>query len=128
MNNLDFFNDNFLESKFITNVDNIFIQLHLSLVTNNLDKIRHFVSKDVFNEFEDRLNILNSNNQIQMYDEINVKQTSILSKEELEDKYVIKVKLVSRYMDYILDKSSNENISGDDMERIEKNIYPLCSL
>jgi predicted lipid-binding transport protein (Tim44 family) len=123
MNNLDFFDDNFLESKFITNVDNIFIQLHLSLVTNRLDKIRHFVNDDVFNEFKNKLNILNSNNQIQMFDEINVKQTSILSKEELEDKYIIKVKLISRYMDYTLDKDSKEKITGDDTTRIEKNNY-----
>lgn len=120
MNNLNFFNDSFLESKFITNVNNIFIQLHLGLTTNNLDKIKHFVNDSVFNTFKARLDNLNNNNQVQMFDEINVKQTSFLEIKELDDKFIAKVNITSRYMDYILDKNTGQKIYGDNTRRIEK--------
>jgi predicted lipid-binding transport protein (Tim44 family) len=123
MNDLNFFNDSFLESKFITNVNNIFIQLHLGITTNNLDKIKHFVNDSVFNTFKARLDNLNNNNQVQMFDEINVKQTSILEIKELDDKFIAKVNITSRYMDYILDKNTGQKICGDNTRRIEKENY-----
>ena len=48
MNNLDFSNNNFLESKFIASVNNIFVQLNISIMENNLSKIDHFVADNVF--------------------------------------------------------------------------------
>lgn len=123
MDNLDFTNNNFLKSKFITNVNNVFIQLHLGLTTNNLAKSEHFVNDNVFNKFKVRLDNLNNNNQVQMFDEINVKQTSILEIKEIDDKLVVKVNITSRYMDYILDKNTGEKISGDNSRRIEKESY-----
>ncbi len=117
------FDNNFSESKFITNINNIFIQLHLSLTTNNLDKIKHFVSDEIYNTFKHRLDNLNNSNQVQMFDEINVKQTTILKVEELSDKFSIKVNITSRYMDYIIDKNTGKKIYGDDTRRVEKENY-----
>lgn len=117
------FDNNFSESKFITNINNVFIQLHLSLTTNNIDRIKHFVSDTVYNNFKLRLNNLNNSNQVQMFDEINVKQTTILKVEEFSDKFVIKANITSRYMDYIIDKNTGKKICGDDTRRIEKENY-----
>ena len=57
-----------------------------------------------------------------MYDETNVKETIIENVEILEDKINIKVKLISRYMDYLIDEDANF-ISGNNSSRIEKNNY-----
>ena len=61
-----------------------------------------------------------------MYDELNVKNTSIISRNIIDDKEVVEVEIISRYMDYIIDIDSGDLISGDDTRRIEKrNIYAI---
>ena len=110
----------FTESGFKTKVDNIFVMLHTSLMTDNLKRVAHFISDKVYKEFDDRLQQLNNNNQRQMFDELNVKSTDIENVEITDDKYIITVKLISRYLDYITDKISGEYISGNNYERVEK--------
>lgn len=110
----------FTESGFKTKVDNIFVMLHMSLMTDNLKRVDHFISDNVYNEFNNRLSILNQNNERQMFDELNVKSTDIIDVQILDDKYIIKVKLISRYMDYIVDKTTMELKRGNNSSRIEK--------
>lgn len=120
LNELIALDKTFSESKFKTKVDNIFVMLHISLMTNNLDRVKHFISDTVFNDFKERLDNLNNNNQIQMFDELNVKSTEIQSIEITSDNFIITVKLISRYMDYIINKDTKELISGNNNHRIEK--------
>ena len=68
LNELIKLDNTFSESKFLTKVDNIFVMLHISLMTNNLERVKHFISEDIYNEFNKRLNKLNQDNQIQMFD------------------------------------------------------------
>lgn len=119
----------FTVSGFKSKVDNIFVMLHTSLMTNNLKRVDHFISDDVYKEFNNRLQALNNNGQRQMFDELNVKSTDIENVEITDDKYIITVKIISKYLDYITDKISGEYISGDNHERIEKtNILTLEKL
>ena len=46
--------------------------------------------------------------------------TEIENVEITNDKYIITVRLISRYLDYIMDKNSGKVISGDTYERVEK--------
>jgi len=90
LNELIRLDNTFSESKFKTKVDNIFVMLHISLMTNNLDRVKHFISNKVFNNFNERLNNLNNNNQIQMFDELNVnshriEKTNILTFTKIRD-------------------------------------------
>ncbi len=110
----------FTLSSFKTKVDNIFVMLHMSLMTDNLKRVDHFISDSVMEEFKNRLAILNQNNEREMFDELNVKSTDVLDVEILPDKYVIKVRLISRYMDYIVDKTTLKFKSGNNTSRIEK--------
>ncbi len=110
----------FTLSSFKTKVDNIFVMLHMSLMTDNLKRVNHFISDSVMEEFKNRLDILNQNNEREMFDELNVKSTDILNVEILPDKYVIKVRLISRYMDYIVDKTTLNFKRGNNTSRIEK--------
>lgn len=116
------YENDFTESKFKTFVDNVFIQIHLAIMTKELEKIKHFVSNDVYERFEKKVSTLTQQNMIQMYDEINVKQTTILSSIIEENKMVIKVNITSRYMDYLMDEDGNF-ISGINDRRIEKENY-----
>ncbi len=120
MNELINFDPTFTESGFKTKVDNIFVMLHMCLMTDNLKRVDHFISDKVYNDFNSRLNELNSNNERQMFDELNVKSTEITNVEILDDKYKITVKLVSRYMDYIVDKTTSNFKRGNNTSRVEK--------
>ena len=119
----------FTESGFKSKVDNIFVMLHTSLMTDNLKRVDHFISDNVYEEFENKLHVLNNNNQRQMFDELNVKSTEIENVEITDDKYIVTVKLISKYLEYIIDKISGEYISGDNQERVERtNILKLEKL
>ena len=120
MNELINLDSTFTESSFKTKVDNIFVMLHMSLMTDNLKRVDHFINDEVYNEFNNRLTILNNNNERQMFDELNVKSTDIINIEILEDKFIISVRLVSRYMDYVVDKTTLKYKRGNNSSRIEK--------
>lgn len=109
----------FTEDKFKTFIDNVFIQIHLAIMTKELYKIEHFVSGDVYEKLLEQVKELEQNAQIQMYDEVNVKET-IIENATITDEYMyIEVTLISRYMDYLLDEDG-EYISGNNKSRVEK--------
>lgn len=110
----------FTSESFKTKVDNIFVMLHVSLMTDNMKRVRHFVSDKVYDEFNDRLSSLNNNNERQMFDELNIKSTDIVSVEITDDKFIIKVRLVSKYLDYVVDKTTNKIKRGNNTNRVEK--------
>lgn len=120
MNELINLDPTFTESSFKTKVDNIFVMLHMSLMTDNMKRVDHFISDKVYEEFNNRLTILNNNNERQMFDELNVKSTDITNVEIKDDKYVITVRLISRYMDYVVDKDSLKFKRGNNTSRVEK--------
>lgn len=116
------YDPNFLESKFLTFVDNVFVQLHLAIMTKNLEKIKHFVSQDVYQSLTSKIDQLNNQKVTQVYGELNVKETKILNVDIKNDEIFIKVKLTSRYLDYIIDDKM-QMISGNMDSRVETDNY-----
>ena len=110
----------FTESGFKTKVDNIFVMLHMALMTDNMKRVKHFINDDIYNDYSNRLEKLNSNNERQMFDELNVKSTNIINVEITNDKYIITVEIISRYMDYIVDKTNNKFLRGNNSSRVER--------
>ncbi len=113
----------FTESSFISKVDNIFIMLYSGIMFGSLERIKHKLSDNVINYYQGMINDLNSRNVRQMFDELNVKSTTISGIYKNSEKYTIEVILISRYMDYIVDKTTNKYISGNNSYRVEKNNY-----
>lgn len=112
--------EDFNEAMFKTKVDNIFVKLYTCIMKGDLTDVRHFISEELYNNYINKINELISHNKRQMYDEINVKNTMIINRKILEDKEIIDVEIVSRYMDYIIDINNGDLISGDDTRRIER--------
>ena len=112
--------EDFNEAMFKTKVDNIFVKLYTCIMKGNLTDVRHFISEELYINYINKINELISHNKRQMYDEINVKNTMIINRKILEDKEIIDVEIVSRYMDYIIDINTGDLISGDDTRRIER--------
>lgn len=122
MNDILKYDSSFTESKFKSFVDNVFIQIHLAVMMKEPEKIKHFVSEDIYQNIINRVENLKQRNVIQMYDEINVKQTTILREEVKNDFMEIEVNITSRYMDYLMDEDG-KFISGINTERIQKENY-----
>ena len=120
MNELINLDPTFTESGFKTKVDNIFVMLHMALMTDNMKRVDHFINDEVYQSFNERLTNLNNNNERQMFDELNVKSTEITNIEITNEKYIVTVKIISRYMDYIVDKTTGKFKRGNNTSRVEK--------
>ena len=117
------FGENYTEETFKAYVNNIFILLFSSVMNKDLKRIDHFVSDDVYKQFENMVNDLQDN--IHMYEQLNVKTTEIMNITEFDDKYVAVVKIISRALDYIMNVDG-KIISGNDKTRVEReNILTL---
>lgn len=112
----------FAEAKFRAKVDNMFIQTYTGVMKQDLSKVEHFLSKEMFEKYSKKVENLKSKNQLQIYDELNVSDTNIINIEELEDRFVIKVSLLTKYLDYILTKDTKKYVSGDRDVRVEKRV------
>lgn len=112
--------ESFSESTFISMVDNTFIMLLSAIMMNDLDRIKHKLSNELYNKYLMVVNDLKIKNKRQMYDELNVKSTFINSIEKLDDRYRIEVSLTSRYMDYRVDIDTLSFIDGINDRRVEK--------
>lgn len=110
----------FNEAMFKTKVDNIFVKVYTSIMKQDLSDVSHFIGDSLEHELQNKIDILKNNNQRQMYDELNVKDTKILNRTIDNDKEIVEVELISRYMDYIIDLDTGDIISGDDTRRTEK--------
>ena len=109
----------FTESSFISKVDNIFIMLYSGIMFGNLERIKHKLSDKMVDYYQSIINDYNSRNIRRMFDELNVKSTTITGIYKNNEKYTIEVQLQSRYMDYFVDKTTNSFISGNNSYRIE---------
>ena len=84
----------------------------------NLDDIRHNISDDVY---KFAMNIINENkdkNLRRMYDELNIKSTDIVNKNNFDDYYEIEVIITTRYLKYFIKLDSGDYVSGDRNNRI----------
>lgn len=110
----------FNKSMFITKANNIFIMLHTAIMTDNLNRVRHFISYELEKKYENIIQEYNNKNLRKIYDELNVKTTEIKNIIIRDNKITINVEIISRYMDYFINKETGEYIRGEKNKRIEK--------
>lgn len=111
------------ESTFKSKVDNMIVMLYTSIMFEDLARVDHFIGDEMYLKYKERILELQKNNYRQMYDELNVKSTEIVGVDVVENKIIVKVLAVVRYMDYIIDKLSGNVISGNNTSRVEKENY-----
>lgn len=114
--------NNFSEAQFKAKVDNMFIQLYTSVMRQNLDKVKHFLSQEVIEKYTKKIEGLSSKNQIQIYDELNVSDTDIINIREFEDRFEIEVSLLTKYYNYLIDKTTKKIIGRYPDDRDEKRV------
>lgn len=116
------YDSNFSESGFITYINNIFVQVKMGIVLKNLINIKHFVSSNLYEQLEGVVDNLNKRELTQMYDELNVYDTQLLKFSKTDEKLVLEVNLISRVLDYQMDKNG-KIVKGNNDRRIEQNNY-----
>lgn len=112
----------FSEATFKAKADNIFIQLYTAVMKQDLERVKHFLSDEVYAKYEQKVNSLKESNQLQIYDELNVSDTNITNVIENEEEFVLHVNLLTKYLDYILAKDTRKFIRGDRDVRVEKRV------
>jgi predicted lipid-binding transport protein (Tim44 family) len=108
----------FTEATFLTKADHIFIMILNAIMENDLSTVKHYLSEDVYNHFNELVNKYTEEHVIRLFDEMNVKSTNIDSVNITEEDININVTITSRYMDYFIDEDGNY-ISGVNDHRIE---------
>lgn len=111
---------NFNEAMFKTYVDNMFVKIYSAFMFDELPNVKHFMTEEVYQQLQMRQLQLNQQNLRQMYDELNVKSTTIIDFQTTEDSFIIRVQLISRYMDYLVKKDTGDFVSGNNTSRIER--------
>lgn len=116
------YDSNFSESGFITYINNIFVQVKMGIVLKNLINIKHFVSSNLYGQLEGIVDNLNKRKLTQMYDELNVYDTKLLKFSKTDEKLILEVNLISRALDYQMNKNG-KIVKGNNDRRIEQNNY-----
>ncbi len=116
---LEEFDKSFSEGTFLTKVDHIFIMILTSIMDNDMTRVKHYLNPDIFNKYEELVNHYKEKGYTRLFDEMNVKSTSIENVTITDTQIIVNVLIISRYMDYFLDENG-EYLSGENTRRIEK--------
>lgn len=107
----------FDEALFLGKVNAIFINLFTSIMLDTLEDVQHLVSDSVYQFANNILLFAKLQGYRQMYDELNIKNSSIKEILVNQNVYCIKVFLQSRYMNYIINLSNGDFVSGNNKTR-----------
>ena len=112
----------FSEASFKAKVDNIFIQLYTAVMKQDLQRVKHFLSDEVYEKYEQKINQLKERNELQIYDELNVSDTNITNVEETNEEFKLYVNLLTKYLDYTIAKDTRAFLHGNKDVRVERRI------
>ena len=110
----------FNQEMFISKANNIFVMLHTAIMLDDIDMVSHFISDEVRQKYQQELIGLKQKNLKKMYDELNVKTTSIKNISINGEIATIDVEIISRYMEYLIHKETGEFVRGNNKSRVEK--------
>lgn len=113
------YDKNFDEAMFLSKVDHIFIMVLNAIMDRDMSSVKHYLSNNIYERYNALVQMYLEDKKIRLFDEMNVKSTSIKGYNILEDSIQIEVSLISRFMDYFVDENG-EYLSGVNTHRIEK--------
>lgn len=108
---------------FLATADNTYMMLQTAIMLGNLSRIKNKLSDNLIQKYQSIIDDFNNNGLRQMYDDLAVKKTEILSVNKDDNKYYIKVYIKSIAKDYVVDKTNMEYRYGINNQMIEKNNY-----
>ena len=109
----------FNEAMFLTKVDHIFIMILDAIMSNDMSSVKHYLADDIYNKYQELVKEYSEKGLTRLFDEMNVKSTSLNSYNVLNNTLNINVTIESRYMDYFIN-DDGDYVSGVNTHRIEK--------
>ena len=97
----------------ISKVNNIFVKLLSSVMLNNLETLKHFISEDVYSRYNNIIHEDINNNVRHMYEQLNVFKSNIVDFYEDDINVVVTVNITARYYDYYVNLNTGKYISGN---------------
>lgn len=110
-------------SIFHSKVSNIFVLMMNAIMFQDITRAYASLNEDVRMKVARKINELKTQGLTQLYDELNVKSVQITDVNILEDRFVVNVLLVSRYLDYRINSTTKQYVDGNNQSRVEKNNY-----
>ena len=113
----------FSVNNFIVSANNVYVMLQSAVMSGNLSRVKSKISDKVLQKYQHIIDEFNTNDLRQMYEDLNVKKTELLSVNEKDNNYYIQVLITSLAKDYVVDKKNFEYRYGVDNQQIVKNNY-----
>ena len=113
------YDKSFNEATFLSKIDHMFIMILDAIMDNNIDNVKHYLSDNVYNELNEMVSNYKNKNITRLFDEMNIKSTSINNVSVENNNLIINVYITTRYMDYFINEDG-DYISGINDHRIEK--------
>jgi len=117
------YDNTFSETMFKSKVEHMFTIFYNSIMQDELSKVEPILGDKIYKEYENKLKELRKNNLRQMFEEVKIKSVTILSSDLINDKLVVKVLLVSEYIEYLIDKSSGQYVYRNETSENGKRNY-----
>ncbi len=116
---LENYDKSFSEGTFLTKVDHIFIMILTSIMERDMTRVKHYLSNDIYNKYVELVNTYINNKNIRLFDEMNIKSSSIENVAINNENIIVNIIIITRYMDYIINEDG-QYLSGVNTNRIEK--------
>jgi len=110
-------------NNFIISANNIYMMLQSAVMVGNLSRVKNKISDKVLHKYQHIIDDFNNNNLRQMYEDLNVKKTELLSVNQKDNNYYIQVLITSLAKDYVVDKKNLKYKYGINNQQIVKNNY-----
>ena len=110
-------------NNFIISANNIYMMLQSAVMVGNLSRVQNKISDKVLHKYQHIIDDFNNNNLRQMYEDLNVKKTELLSVNQKDNNYYIQVLITSLAKDYVVDKKNLKYKYGVNNQQIVKNNY-----
>lgn len=105
--------ENFDVRKFYNHIFNIYKDIQIAWMNNNLDSVRHLMSDEMFNMYKMQLMTLTNKHQKNMMEDIQFVDAKIMEIRDNGNKREFDIMLRVTCYDYIIDENTNEVLRGN---------------
>ncbi len=119
LRNISATDPSFDEARFKESVEDMFFKIQSGWTKRDLSTIRHLFSSQMLTTFQEDVNRYVANKQINRLENIAVRQVEIVDAVQDQGEEYITVKFLASLLDYVVDDTSNQVISGSTTDPVK---------
>ena len=93
----------------ISKIKNMYIMLLYAITKEDINRVRHYLSDELYNKYDELIKTNIANNVVQKYGELNVGKVRVVS----SDNDFIIANIEAKYIDYLIDRTTREYLLGE---------------